>query len=573
MGAVYEAEQENPRRTVALKVIKPGWVTPALISRFEQESQALGRLQHAGIAQIYEAGTADTGFGPQPFFAMEFIRGRTLPEFAAAQRLSAGARLELVAKICEAVQHAHQRGLIHRDLKPANILVDEAGQPKILDFGVARVTDSDGHATRQTDIGQLVGTLAYMSPEQVLADPLALDTRSDVYALGVILYELLAARRPYTISGDVHSAVQTILLEDPAPLSAVDRLYRGDVETIVAKALEKDKERRYATAADLAADIRRYLNDEPIVARPASTVYQLQKFGRRHKALVTGVAAVFLVLVAGVIASAWQAARATRAEQAALAGRDRATAAEHRATEDRDRALSAEQAATRERNRAVAAETQAVDQRNRAIRETERANFEAASARAVNAFLRDDVLAQASAKTQARGDTRPDPDLKVRTALDRAAARIPGRFDAQPLIDASIQQTIGRTYVDLGIYPQAQTHLSRALELRRRQLGETHADTLTSMNDLSVLLGHQAKYSEAEPLQRDVLALRRRVLGPQHPDTLASMHDQAELFRSQAKHAEAEALELQVLAIRRRLLGDDACRHADEPPQPRRHLP
>ena len=200
MGVVYEAEQEQPRRTVALKVIKSGLGDPTLVRRFEQEARALGRLQHPGIAQIYEAGTAENGCGPQPYFAMEFIRGRPLLEYAHAQRLNTGQRLELTARICEAVHHAHQRGIIHRDLKPGNILVDETGQPKILDFGVARATDSDAHVTRQTDLGQLVGTLAYMSPEQVLADPMDLDTRSDVYALGVILYELLTGRKPYHIS-------------------------------------------------------------------------------------------------------------------------------------------------------------------------------------------------------------------------------------------------------------------------------------------------------------------------------------------------------------------------------------
>ena len=194
MGIVYEAEQEQPRRTVALKVIKSGLGDPKLVRRFEQEALALGQLQHPGIAQIYEAGTADNGSGSQPYFAMELIRGRPLVEYANAEGLNSRQRLELTARICEAVHHAHQRGIIHRDLKPGNILVDETGQPKILDFGVARATDSDAHLIHQTDLGQLVGTLAYMSPEQVLADPMDLDTRTDVYALGVMLYELLAAQ-------------------------------------------------------------------------------------------------------------------------------------------------------------------------------------------------------------------------------------------------------------------------------------------------------------------------------------------------------------------------------------------
>jgi serine/threonine protein kinase len=308
MGAVYEAEQENPRRTVALKLINQGLVGPEQLRRFEQESQALGRLQHAGIAQIYEAGTAESGYGPQPYFAMEFIRGETLGEYADKHRLSTGERLEMMARICDAVHHAHQRGLIHRDLKPDNILVDEAGQPKVLDFGLARMTNGDTQAALSS-VGQLLGTLPYMSPEQALADPLEVDTRSDVYALGVILYELLSSRLPYTLSKKMHEALQAIREQDPARLSSIKREYRGDIETIVAKALEKDKTRRYASAAELAADIRRHLRDEPILARPPSAVYQLEKFARRHKALVGGTA-VFMVLVVSVVTATLAGRRA-----------------------------------------------------------------------------------------------------------------------------------------------------------------------------------------------------------------------------------------------------------------------
>jgi serine/threonine protein kinase len=305
MGAVYEAEQENPRRTVALKFINQGLVSSDQLRRFERESQALGRLQHSGIAQIYEAGTAEFGHGPQPYFAMELIRGETLREYADQHRLSIRERLEMMARICDAVHHAHQRGLIHRDLKPDNILVDNSGQPKVLDFGVARMTNDDTKATLSgTGDGQLLGTLPYMSPEQALADPLEVDTRSDVYALGVILYELLSARLPYPLSEKMHEALQTIREQDPARLSSINREYRGDIETIVAKALEKDKARRYASASELEADIRRHLRDEPIMARPPSAAYQLQKFARRHKALVAGTAAVFVVLmVEAVIAT------------------------------------------------------------------------------------------------------------------------------------------------------------------------------------------------------------------------------------------------------------------------------
>lgn len=302
MGAVYEAEQDTPRRTIALKIIKPGFASGEFQRRFEQEAQALGRLQHPGIAQIYEAGTAETGWGVQPYFAMEFIRGETLRKYVRDRRLTTARRLELMVKVCEAVHHAHQRGLIHRDLKPGNIVVDETGQPKILDFGVARVTDSDMEATRQTDLGQLVGTLAYMSPEQVLADPGELDIRSDVYALGVILYELLAGHLPYDIShARIHEAIETIRKTDPASLSSIQRIYRGDIETIVAKALEKDKERRYGSAAELAEDIQRHLTHQPIRARPARASYRLQKFYRRHKAGVIGTATALVLAAASAV--------------------------------------------------------------------------------------------------------------------------------------------------------------------------------------------------------------------------------------------------------------------------------
>jgi non-specific serine/threonine protein kinase/serine/threonine-protein kinase len=274
MGVVYEAEEEHSRRRVALKIIKPGLANLELLRRFEHESVALGRLQHPGIAQIYEAGTSDTGYGRQPYFAMELIQGETLDDYAANHQLPTRGRLEIMARVCDAVHHAHQRGLIHRDLKPGNIVVDQDGQPKVLDFGVARLTDCDTKSTLHTVTGRLVGTLAYMSPEQVQADPMELDTRSDVYSLGVILYELLAAKLPYTIGKQIYEALEAIRSEDPARLSSIDRNYRGDIETIVAKALEKDKDRRYSSAAELGADIQRHLRDEPIVARTPSATYR-----------------------------------------------------------------------------------------------------------------------------------------------------------------------------------------------------------------------------------------------------------------------------------------------------------
>ncbi|MEO8452265.1 MAG: serine/threonine-protein kinase, partial [Gemmatimonadota bacterium] len=307
MGTVYEAEQDQPQRMVALKVIRSDFVIPELMRRFARESEVLGRLQHPGIAQIYEAGTAEGPHGPQPFFAMELVKGQSLTEYASARALNVDQRLELFARVCDAVHYAHKQGVIHRDLKPANIMVDAGGQPKILDFGVARLTDADVKATRQTSVGEVIGTLQYMSPEQVNADPGDIDTRSDVYSLGVILYELLSGQLPYDLAHRmIYEAARVIVIEDPAPLSSLNRTLKGDVEVIVGKALEKEKNRRYSSAADLASDVRRFLSNEPIAARPASAMYQLGKFARRNRALVGGLAVAALILVLGTAVSLWQ---------------------------------------------------------------------------------------------------------------------------------------------------------------------------------------------------------------------------------------------------------------------------
>ena len=557
MGTVYEAEQEHPKRTVALKVIRPGWISSQTLRRFEQESQTLGRLQHPGIAQIYEAGTAETAAGPQSYFAMEFIRGKSLLDYAEAHGLDVRQRLKLMIKICEGVDHAHQRGIVHRDLKPGNIIVDDSDQPKILDFGVARVTDSETPMTRQTDIGQLVGTLAYMSPEQVLGDPLAIDTRSDIYSLGVVFYELVSGKRPYQLSSKLHEAVLTIQETDPVPLRLIKKTYKGDIETIAAKALEKEKDRRYGSAAAMAADIARHLKHEPILARPATVGYQLRKFARRHRVLVSSAALLFLAIVVGGVASTWEAMRANRAGREAVAERDRAVQAEKSTSKERDRAVSAEQTAMLERNKARDAEAQALEQRNRAMTAERRANQEAETARAVNDFLRNDLLAQASANKQAGPNTKPDPDLKVRTALDRAAARISDKFGGKPLVEASIRQTMASTYEELGLLPQAEQQAERALALRRRELGAEHPDTLTSMVSLAGQYIHEDKRDRAEALLVEVLNIQRRVLGDDHRDTLATMNLLAIVYRREGKYSQAENVGKDAAAGRRKVLGPD----------------
>ena len=315
MGTVYEAMQETPRRKVALKVVKAGVASPSAIRRFEFEAQVLARLRHPGIAQVFDAGTWDDGSGAVPFFAMEYIpNAKSVTQYAIDNHLDVRERLELFEKVCDAVHHGHQRGIIHRDLKPDNILVDSSGQPKIIDFGVARATDSDmAVTTLQTNVGQIIGTLQYMSPEQCDADPNDLDTRTDVYALGVILFELLSNQLPYDIKqAAIHEAMRIIHEQAPVRLSAARAVLKGDIETIVQKALEKERSRRYQSAADLAQDIERFLHNEPIEARPASIIYQVRMFSKRHRVTVTSAAMIFLSIIAGLYGTTTQWIEATR---------------------------------------------------------------------------------------------------------------------------------------------------------------------------------------------------------------------------------------------------------------------
>ncbi len=478
MGAVYLARQEKPARHVALKVVRPGLATSRMLKRFEHEAEVLGRLQHPGIAQIYEAGTADTGQGPQPFFAMELVRGATLTDFAKIRFLALRQRLELFAKICDAVEHAHQKGVVHRDLKPANILVTADGQPKVLDFGVARAVGSDiATTTMHTEAGAIIGTLPYMSPEQVGGDPDAIDTRSDVYALGVVLYELLADRLPHDLTrAPLPEAVRRIREEEPARLSSVHRRLRGDVETIVHKALEKEKERRYPSAAALAADVRRYLSDEPITARPANTMYQWRKFARRHKALVGGVVAAFTALTVGLVGTAYGLVRADKAR------------------------AEAERARIAER-----------DQRAQAERQT-------AVAQAVNRFLNEDLLGQASPEEQ------PDKDVKLLTVLDRASERIEGKFEGQPEVEAELRLTLGRVFGKLDLDQKAAPHLERARLLTKSVYGERSEQFAQALHASALALGWReggAQYS------RQAFSIRTELLGATHAQTLLTAGDLA----------------------------------------------
>jgi WD40 repeat protein/predicted Ser/Thr protein kinase len=359
MGTVYEAEQDNPRRTVALKVIRPDLVSTEFLIRFKQEAQILGRLQHTGIAQVYEAGR---GEDRQPFFAMEFIRGTPLDEYARGRGLLTPARLELLARVCDAVQHAHDKGVIHRDLKPGNILVDESGQPKVLDFGVAHITDANLLTTsRQTQTGQLLGTLNYMSPEQLAARPTGLDVRSDVYALGVILFELLAHRLPYHLDQlPVHEVARVIAQQEPALLGSIDKHYRGDVAIIVAKALAKDKRQRYTSAGDLGSDIRRYLGGEPILARKVSPAERYWRWARRNPFIAALGGILTGVLLLATVASLLAVRRFASLAELAGNSAKRERAARLDADVARQAAEAAGAAAQAETYRAVLSEVKAL---------------------------------------------------------------------------------------------------------------------------------------------------------------------------------------------------------------------
>jgi predicted Ser/Thr protein kinase/tetratricopeptide (TPR) repeat protein len=310
MGVVFEAEQDEPKRRVALKVLRPGALGRSALRRFRYEAQVLGMLQHPGIAQIYEAGAVETAFGPQPYIAMEYVEGRRITDYADEHAPTVADRLGLVIALCEAVQHAHDRGVIHRDIKSSNILVSDDGRVKVLDFGVARAASTEAQATTtfQTDLGQIIGTLSYMSPEQAAGDSASLDVRTDVYALGVICFELISGQLPIDLKGrSLIDAVRAVEEEPPLRLSAIDATWRGDLDTILEKALAKESDRRYGSPAAFADDLRRYLSREPIAARPASTAYQLRCFARRNRALVTVATTAVVLLVAALVYMSWLA--------------------------------------------------------------------------------------------------------------------------------------------------------------------------------------------------------------------------------------------------------------------------
>ncbi len=572
MGLVLLAQQERPERRVALKVIRPGIVTEGMLRRFELESEVLGRLRHPCIAQIYEAGVAESEHGPQPYFAMEYVDGAPLLAAADREGWRDRERLAAIAQIADAVQHAHQRGVIHRDLKPANILVCETG-PKILDFGIARTTDAERHATQATAAGQLLGTITSMSPEQLSGDPNAVDTRSDVYALGVLAYQLLTGRAAYeTETLPLHEAIRRVAQEPPVPVTSRRPDLRGDIATIIETAMAKEPARRYSSASALAEDIRRHLADEPIAARRASTVYQLRKFAKRNVVLVGGAAATLVALVLGIAGTAYGLV-------AARGQRDAARAAVTFLSED------------------LLGQAMPVRQPDRAL--TLRAALDNASSRIGERF-RDQPLAEATIR-QMLGDAyrrlgeyaAAGPHIEAAVALRTVHL---GPNDPETLRS---RNTRGLWLADQKRAEEAIAEHRDVLERRRRLLGREHLDTITSATNLAMACSLHGAYDEAERLLIETLEIRERrygledaasvvclsnlaslhmrqrrfddaarvlerttavsdsVLGPDHPDALLAKHNFGSLLIERQRYDEAQIVLAEVLEGRRRILGPD----------------
>lgn len=522
MGEVWRAEQTEPfHRTVALKLIKAGMDTKSVVARFDSERQALALMEHANIAKVFDAGATSEG---RPYFVMEYVPGLAITDYCDKHRLTIKQRLELFMQVCEGVQHAHQKAIIHRDLKPSNVLVEEVDNkpvPKIIDFGLAKAMGQRlTEITMFTEVGGVVGTPDYMSPEQADRNERNIDTRTDVYSLGVILYELLVGALPFGSrelrEAGMEAMLQKICQQEPTrpstkikslgessrdsavkrreePMS-LERHLRGELDWITMKALEKDRTRRYGSPSDLAADIQRHLHDQPVLAGPPSAAYRASKFIRRHRFGV-GVA---VAAVALLIAFAATMALQTR----------------------------------------------------RIANERDRANREAETSKRVSEFMSN--MFKVSDPGQARGNS-----ITAREILDKASKDIRTGLSKDPEVQAQMMNVMGGVYDNLGLYPQAQSLLTDAVDIRRRVLGPQNPDTLTSMNGLCRTLREQGRYAEAEKLQRETLDSRRRILGPEHPDTLASMSQLATVLYDEGRDPEAERLAQQALDSQLRVLGPE----------------
>jgi serine/threonine protein kinase len=514
MGQVWLAEQSAPvKRQVALKIIRAVRYDKSSLIRFDLERQALALMDHPAIAKVFDAGSTAEG---QPYFAMEYVPGLPITQYCDERRLSPSERLAIFTRVCEGVQHAHQKAIIHRDLKPTNILVVEVDGkpvPRIIDFGLAKaISQQPQGGTLVTRAGGLVGTPGYMSPEQM--DPMAadVDTRADVYSLGVVLYELLTGvlaldaeqweSKPFhEVLRQVHeeepTSPSTRLSNDPAAVAIAAKrstdprqlasMLRGDLDWITLKALERDRARRYGTPAELAADLGRYLRNEPVIARPASLAYRTKKYVQRHKFGVAAATAMALLLIAFAVMQTMQLRRITR-------------------------------------------------ERDRADRVTK--------------FMTG--MFKVSNPSEARGNA-----VTAREILDKSAKEIDTGLRKDPELQAQLMETMAQTYSGLGLYGRAQDLVEHARAIQSSLFGERNRETLASESYLAQLLRAQGHLPEAEKLLQNTMEIQRQVLGPNDPDTLASMDRLGYVYANEARHADAESLFRQTLDAERKVLGPD----------------